>query len=69
MRLSQPAIKGSEIRKLQSRLKQKGFAVEETGLYDENTEATVKEFQQQNNLGVDGIVGAKTWGKLFTSLA
>lgn len=69
MRLSQPAIKGSEIRKLQSRLKQKGFAVEETGLYDENTEAIVKEFQQQNNLEVDGIVGAKTWGKLFTSLA
>ncbi len=68
MRLSDSPLQGAEIKKLQSGLKQKGFAVEETGLYDKQTEAAVKQFQQQNNLMVDGIVGAQTWGQLFTSI-
>lgn len=65
MRLSQPPIKGAEILKLQSGLKQKGFSVEETGYYDDKTEASVRKFQEQNHLMVDGIAGTQTWAKLF----
>jgi hypothetical protein len=69
LRVSQPPIKGAEVKKLQSGLKQKGFSIEETGLYDEKTAAVVKEFQQKNKLGVDGVAGPQTWGKLFSILA
>ncbi|MEO3706157.1 N-acetylmuramoyl-L-alanine amidase [Trichormus azollae] len=35
------------------------------GIYGLNTEAAIKEFQQQNGLTADGIVGAPTWQKLI----
>jgi peptidoglycan hydrolase-like protein with peptidoglycan-binding domain len=31
------------------------------------TERAVRAFQQENGLTVDGIVGPKTWNKLFSS--
>ncbi|UOQ47049.1 peptidoglycan-binding protein [Gracilibacillus caseinilyticus] len=35
------------------------------GIFGTQTEKKVKEYQQRNGLKVDGIVGPKTWGKLF----
>lgn len=35
------------------------------GDFGNATDGAVRKFQQDNNLGVDGIVGAKTWGKLL----
>ena len=34
------------------------------GIFGNNTVKAVKEFQKDNNLDVDGIVGNKTWAKL-----
>ena len=35
-----------------------------SGLFDQNTDQAVREFQQAHGLGVDGIVGALTWSQL-----
>ncbi|PGS46819.1 hypothetical protein COC46_20550 [Bacillus sp. AFS041924] len=35
------------------------------GVFGILTEKAVKEFQHKNGLVVDGIVGPKTWAKLF----
>ena len=36
-----------------------------TGKYDNETEESVRSFQRQFNLTVDGIIGPKTWSKLI----
>lgn len=39
--------------------------VEETGIYDEKMKQAVLRVQQKYALEADGIVGPKTWEKLF----
>lgn len=43
-----------------------GFA---DGIFGPNTNRAVTEFQTENNLLIDGIVGPETWGSLQTKLA
>jgi peptidoglycan hydrolase-like protein with peptidoglycan-binding domain len=35
------------------------------GIFGPKTEAAVRAFQQNENLGVDGIVGRQTWAALL----
>lgn len=52
---------GSDVRKIQTRLKQWGYYNDTIdGVYGSNTVAAVKLFQKRNNLLVDGICGAAT---------
>ena len=39
------------------------------GDFGENTEAAVEDFQEKNDLSVDGVVGPKTWAKLNSDSA
>ena len=39
-------------------------SIEINGVFDQQTDAAVRAFQQQFGLGVDGIVGRQTWQKL-----
>ena len=55
---------GSHVENLQRYLSALGYKVEINGNFDENTEAAVKQFQQQHNLNVDGVVGAQTGPQL-----
>ncbi len=59
---------GSEtVRRIQQKLKDKGFDPGEVdGIWGRNTIAAVKQFQRQENLEVDGIVGPQTTAALFT---
>lgn len=40
------------------------YGLEVDGVFGKKTEAAVKDFQKNNDLSTDGIVGAKTWSKL-----
>jgi N-acetylmuramoyl-L-alanine amidase len=51
---------GAIVRYLQSRL-----GVENDGVYGPQTEVAIKNFQKQNGLDADGIVGPASWQKLI----
>ncbi|MCR4318573.1 MAG: peptidoglycan-binding protein [Planctomycetes bacterium] len=60
---------GDDTRKLQEALKALGYyAGEITGIFDAATDAAVRRFQGDNNLGVDGIVGVNTVGAINDAL-
>lgn len=53
---------GAEVEYLQQKLNSKLYPVGVVdGIFGSNTEKAVKEFQQENGLKADGIVGAETW--------
>ena len=56
--------KGSEVTELQKLLNQNGYTLDTDGNFGPKTQAAVKDYQQKNNLSVDGIVGTNTWGAL-----
>ena len=59
---------GPLVTRLQNLLAERGFnpGVAD-GIFGDNTEAAVKQFQQANNLAADGIVGPNTWQALCAS--
>ncbi|MEH2423497.1 MAG: peptidoglycan-binding domain-containing protein [Nostoc sp.] len=52
---------GVAVRALQQLLVSNGYAVKVDGIFGALTETAVKAFQNQRNLGVDGVVGQRTW--------
>lgn len=56
---------GNEVNALQTALNKKGYSLQNTGLYDDATEAAVKRYQQDYGLDVDGIAGDTTLGSLY----
>lgn len=51
---------------VQYKLKMLGYDVGNADMvYGENTELSVRKFQSNNGLSADGVVGEKTWNKLF----
>ncbi|NES97864.1 MAG: hypothetical protein F6K32_22165 [Desertifilum sp. SIO1I2] len=60
---------GSEVEQLQGFLQQQGYYQDEIdGIFGPNTQAAVTEFQSENNLAVDGLVGSETWSAISDSL-
>ena len=65
-------MSGSYVERLQQDLSEKGYKLGPNGIdgnFDENTEKAVKAFQKDNNLTVDGIVGAETGRKVGAPIA
>ena len=67
--MSHPSIlrsgsQGADVERLQQDLSALGYEVEINSNFDTNTEAAVKQFQQQHKLKVDGVVGAETGRQL-----
>ena len=59
--LSQYGSRGSEVRQIQTKLKNWGYYTGEVdGIFGSKTLSAVKYFQRKNGLSVDGIVGPKT---------
>ena len=56
-----PMMKGVDVKEVQTRLNELGYSCGEAdGVFGRKTEIGVKNFQTDNNLTVDGIVGKKT---------
>lgn len=55
---------GADVTKLQQLLKAKGIKITVDGVFGDATRAGVVQFQQQNRIAVDGIVGTQTWQAL-----
>ena len=55
---------GSDVTELQKLLNSNGYNLQTDGIFGDKTQAAVKDYQQKNNLDVDGIVGNNTWGAL-----
>jgi hypothetical protein len=60
MTILRPDHHGAEVALLQRRLTRSGFAVAETHVFDTETGAAVRQFQQVNGLVTDGLVGPQT---------
>ena len=56
--------KGSDVTELQKLLNNNGYKLDVDGIFGDQTQAAVREYQQKNGLDVDGIVGNNTWGAL-----
>lgn len=56
---------GNEVQFLAEILEKLGYKVKVSTFFGNDIDAAVKDFQRNNNLVVDGIVGLKTWLKLY----
>lgn len=63
--LQSPRVQGEPVRELQQRLLKLGYDAGYTdAIFGPQTEQAVREFQEQQRLSVDGIVGPQTWATL-----
>ena len=58
---------GDDVRRLQEKLNEYGYGLDTDGIFGVKTQSAVRDYQKNNGLSVDGIVGANTWGKLNAS--
>ena len=56
--------RGKQVREVQTLLKKVGYDISTDGIFGYRTKEIVKDFQLNNNLTVDGIVGDNTYSKL-----
>jgi hypothetical protein len=60
LKLTDPMMQGKDVRRVQEALKRAGINIEPDGFFGNDTDKAVRQFQQENSLTVDGIVGAGT---------
>lgn len=61
LQLTSPLMKSNEIKLWQKWMNKLGYSLEVDGIYGENSAAACQQFQQANNLEIDGVVGPETW--------
>ena len=61
-------VEGNGVRRAQYLLRQRGFNIQPDHIFGPATEGAVKQFQQSENLLVDGIVGNQTWNALLVTV-
>ena len=58
---------GDDVLELQRQLNANGYSLKEDGVFGSATQSAVMDYQTNNKLTVDGIVGDQTWGSLYSS--
>ena len=69
-RILKHGSRGEDVKRLQKVLNARGLYPEPiviNGIFGPKTLSAVKEFQRQQSLRADGVVGGKTWDRLFAS--
>ena len=61
--------KGDDVRECQRKLNLHGASLIEDGVFGGQTDSAVRRFQSSEGIGVDGVVGPITWGRLDAGLA
>lgn len=61
--------RGDDVKELQRLLIGRGFVIARDGIFGPATNAAVREFQGEQGLTVDSIVGPKTWAALLSGAA
>lgn len=61
--------RGADVQALQHLLVHHGLSAPTDGVFGSSTDSAVRSFQSSHGLGVDGIVGPATWGKLVPQLS
>lgn len=51
----------------QARMRVRGWSIGVDGLFGPQTESVVRRFQTEKHLGVDGVIGAKTWAAAWST--
>ncbi|KAA1248047.1 N-acetylmuramidase family protein [Aquimarina sp. RZ0] len=59
--------RGEEVNFLEQILVKLGYNVFVSNYFGKDTDTSIRDFQQKNNLVIDGIVGLKTWTKLISA--
>ena len=64
-------MSGEQVRRVQARLSELGYLSSSfvNGVYDEQTQQAVRQFQQANGLTADGVAGSDTQSRLYASSA
>lgn len=64
MAVTRYGSQGDEVKRLQQALNGAGYNLAEDGIFGEQTQKAVKNYQTANGLSVDGIAGPQTWASL-----
>lgn len=51
----------ADLKRWQTQMKKRGWALDADGLYNPTTAKVAKQFQKEKKLSVDGLIGADTW--------
>jgi chitosanase len=60
LRLRDPFMRGEDVREVQQALRRAGFNIKADGIFGQDTDKAVKQFQKDKGLIADGIVGQAT---------
>jgi GH24 family phage-related lysozyme (muramidase)/peptidoglycan hydrolase-like protein with peptidoglycan-binding domain len=66
-RLLKQGVEGDDVRQAQSRFGARGWRVVVDGRFGPKTDATVRSYQTEKALVVDGVIGPTTWQALWTA--
>jgi hypothetical protein len=62
-----PLMHGADVRTWQARMAKRGWNIDADGYYGPASAEVARQFQTEKHLGVDGIVGPKTWAAAWTT--
>jgi N-acetyl-anhydromuramyl-L-alanine amidase AmpD len=62
-----PPMHGADVKTWQTQMHKRGWKIAVDGTYGPPSEKVCRAFQEEKHLGVDGIVGPKTWAAAWTA--
>lgn len=62
-----PVMTGADVKTWQKQMKARGWDIDTDGAYGPDSEEICRAFQKEKGLGVDGVVGPKTWASAWTA--